>query len=471
MSLNSFVKSLFGLEYVNGLVVKRRGEIIAEQYRHLCGPADRHQLFSLSKSFTSTAFGIAAGEGLISLDDKVASFFPEYLSGKVSERMRSVTMRDLLTMSSGHRVCAIFGDRYNRLGDGRHFDNDRPWAQNILEDELKYEPGSVFVYNTGATYMVSAALRRVTGCGILEYLKPRFFRPLGISGDLVWDRDPEGIEQGGWGFNLSVREIAAAAEVWLNYGIGPGGVRLIPEDYMRLATSKQISNGDPSSPSDWSQGYGFQFWMCRHGYFRADGASGQLAVMMPEFDTVVAVTAAIADMQKELDIIWDELVPALRAEEDDFVPLSEREAPKFNMGAKGSFNQSFRPDSFAVKANKLGVRAISVAQSEDGIALRLRFDDGTEDLIRAGYETEQRCALTRVSREHTFEAYGLARWISESVAEIKLAVPCSTSFFTLTYDAAARTLHSVTPIWFGQHWNSDILLSAESGDVASPPER
>lgn len=458
MSLESFSKRLFDLEYTTGLMVKRGGETLIEQYRELCGPADRHQLFSLSKSFTSTAFGIAYGEGLVTLDDRLVDFFPEYLSGKVSERMRTVTMRNLLTMSSGHADCCVIGNRYAELGDGRHFDNDRPWVQNILEDELPLEPGSRFIYNSGATYLVSAVLRRVTGTGILEYLKPRFFQPIGITTDLVWDRDPEGIELGGWGFNLSVREIAAAAQVWLHYGKGPDGRQLIPEDYMRLATSKQISNGNPADPSDWSQGYGFQFWQCQHGCFRGDGAAGQLAVMLPKYDAVVAVTAGLCDMQRELNVIWDELLPALEAGEDSWIPPVAEKAPRFAMGAKGERNRGFSADSFEAKPNKLGVRQINVRQNQDGISIGFRFENGTEDVVNAGFKTEQRSVLTRVDRQHAFEAYGLARWLSPTIAEIKLALPSSPSFFTLTYDASKHSLHSVTPIWFCQSWNADITF-------------
>lgn len=460
MSLNSFSKKLFELEYTHGLIVRRGGKTLIEMYRDFCGPADRHQLFSLSKSFTSTAFGIARGEGLISLEDKLVDIFPEYVSDKVSERMRKVTMRDLLTMASGHAGCAVFGDRYAELKDGRHFDNDRPWVQNILEDELAFEPGSHFAYNSGATYLVSAALRKVTGVGILDYLRPRFLRPVGITDDVIWDRDPEGIELGGWGLNLSVRDIAAAAEVWLHYGKGPDGRQLIPEDYMRLAASAQISNGNPADPSDWSQGYGFQFWQCRRGFFRGDGASGQLAVMLPKYDTVVAVTAGLGDMQRELDVIWEELLPALEAEETDWTPPEH--VPQFRMGPVGTENPGFYSTAFAVEENPHGIASVALRQTRVGLSLMLNFADGTADEINAGYKAALRSALRRVDKAHTFDGYGRCSWISPDVAEMKIAIPCSTSFFTLTIDLAARKIRLQTPIWFAWHWYSDTTLCAKA---------
>ena len=460
MSLTSFVDKFFALEYTHGLIVRQGGRTLVETYRAPCGPADRHQLFSLSKSFTSTAFGIACGEGRIALDDKLVDFFPEYVTDKVSERMRRVTMRNLLTMSSGHGACCLLGPRYSRLGDGRYFDNDRPWVQNILEDELAFEPGSHFAYNSGATYLVSAALRKATGQGVLDYLRPRFLRPIGVTDDVVWDRDPEGIELGGWGFNLSVREIAAAAEVWLHYGKAPDGRQLIPGDYMRLATSRLISNGDPAEPSDWTQGYGFQFWQCQHGCFRGDGASGQIAVMIPKYDAIVAATAALIDMQRELDVLWDELLPALEAGETGWEPPAACDAPAFDMGGAGAPNAVFHDLAFDAAPNALGVVRVEARQVADGLDLALRFNDGTEDVLRAGYAADRRGVLSHIDRQHSFEAYGRARWTSPAVAEVKLALPCCTSFFTLVLDTAARALHSKTSIWFCQGWKADALVTA-----------
>ena len=133
-ALNRFLNAFMALRYTHGVMVLRHGKIIAECYRDLCSSADRHQLFSLSKSFTSSAIGIAIGEKRLSLDDCVVDFFPEYAGDAISERMKRVTVRHLLTMSTGHKSCALFGERYAALKV--HFDNSRPWVQNILEDEL-----------------------------------------------------------------------------------------------------------------------------------------------------------------------------------------------------------------------------------------------------------------------------------------------------------------------------------------------
>ena len=463
-----FVRGMFAeiRPYVHSVLVMRHGRIVAEAYRGLCSPADRHQLFSLSKSFTSTAVGIAIGEGLLSLDDTVVSFFPEAITDRVSDRMRRVRVRDLLSMQSGRASCGIFNADWQKL-DARPFADDRPWIAHLLENALEHEPGTRFVYDTSATYTLSAIIRRVTGAGLIEYLRPRFFEPVGIGADIVWDRDPEGLELGGWGLNLSTREIARAAQVWLHYGKAPGGRQLIPEEYMRLATSKVSQNHDENC-ADWRQGYGFQFWRCQHGCFRGDGASGQLAVMIPEHDAVVAVTAGIVDMQRELDMIWNRLLPAFResampGNPTAFAGLRAVEAaPQFDFGPEGRPAADVEPFSFEAARNVLGVTSVSFRQMTDGVLLDFKYSDGSTEAIRAGFDAPQPCALAHIDPLHVFAAWGRAHWPKPETLELRLAVPTSTSFFTMTLDIISQTLHVRTPIWFARHWKSDVTLSSRT---------
>lgn len=468
--LAEFVRVFFDnpKPYIHGILVMRHGKVVCEAYRDLCSPADRHQLFSLSKSFTSTAIGIAQGEGKLSVDDLLVDYFPEYMSDKVTPRMRTVRLRDLLTMRSGHKNCSLFGQNYwdYHGREGRHFKDDRPWAQNILEDPLEFEPGTQFVYDTGATYMLGEVLRKATGEGLTDYLRPRFFEPLGIGPEIVWDRDPQGKELGGYGLNLSVREVAAAAQVWLHYGMGPDGRRLIPEDYMRLATSK-ISDNSMNQTPDWQAGYGFQFWQCQHGFFRGDGASGQLAVMMPSLDAVLVVVGGIVDMQNELNIVWEKLLPAFVGDK----PLPEapealadlraaQREPRFDLGEDGAPWDGFKPETFTAPENDLGIVSIAVSQDAGGLALDLAFDDGRTDRVEAGYLAPRPCALAHVDPRHRFAAFGKAHWTEPGVAEIRLALPCSTSFFTIALDLRDKpSFHSQSTILFARWWKGDVTIA------------
>lgn len=456
-ALNRFINAFMALRYTHGVMVLRHGKIIAEHYRDLCSAADRHQMFSLSKSFTSSAIGIAIGEKRLSLDDCVADFFPEYAGDAISGRMKRVTVRHLLTMSTGHKSCALFGERYAALKT--HFDNCRPWVRNILEDTLEYEPGSTFVYNTGATFLLSAILRKVTGENLVAYLRPRLLDPLGMPQDVYSSCNPDGIELGGYGLHLRLPEIAAAAQCWLHLGKAPDGTQLIPETYMREATSKQISNGDPAKPSDWTQGYGYQFWQCQHGFFRADGASGQIAVMMPRYDAVCVATAGLFNMQQELDVVWTHLLPALEGATDGdsiCAPASFEFDPP---GQPQALDQN--PFEFsAAPGNVLGLVGLRLEQTSDGVRLLFRYADRTFEQLEAGFQTPK-CSLIQTLESHSaFAAYGRCCWIRPRVLGLTFAIPESTSVFRYTLDLEGEQpmLTRKTDIYFAKPWLCDVQI-------------
>lgn len=159
--------------------------------------------------------------------------------------------------------------------------------------------------------MLSAIVQKVTGEKVVEYLKPRLFEPLGIA-DPRWDESPEGISLGGYGLFLRTEDIAKFGQLYLQKGQWQGK-QLLPTAWINEATSKQVSNGsDPTK--DWNQGYGYQFWRCRHDAYRGDGKDGQFCIVLPELDAVIAITANTANMQAELNVVWDKLLPALQNE-------------------------------------------------------------------------------------------------------------------------------------------------------------
>src|SRR6185369_5011998 len=258
-----------------------------------------HVLYSLSKSFTSTAVGLAAAEGKLSIDDEVLKFFPDDAPTNASNNLKAMRVRDLLTMSSGHQ-------------DEPSSSPDVISPKSFLAQAVPHPPGTHFKYNTAATFMQSAIVQKVSGQTVLEFLRPRLFEPLGIEHP-IWDANFQGISLGGYGLRVRTEDIAKLGQLYLQKGSW-NGKQLLPADWVSMATAKQTSNG--SNPkSDWNQGYGFQFWRCRHNAYRGDGAFGQYCLVMPEQDTVVAITSGIKDMQGVLDIIWDKLLPALEAQE------------------------------------------------------------------------------------------------------------------------------------------------------------
>jgi CubicO group peptidase (beta-lactamase class C family) len=284
---------------MHSLMIVRSRAVIAEGWWTPYKATTRHTMYSLSKSFTSTAIGMAQAEGKLSIDDPVVSFFPDLVPVNASANLKAMRVRDLLAMSTGHHNEDISKFDYQSEDAVKQF----------LAIPIAHKPGTHFVYNTPGSFMLSAIVQKATGQSVLEYLRPRLFEPLGID-DPQWDAGRSGISLGGFGLHIRTEDIAKFGQLYLREG-ELDGRKLLPKEWVRAATSRQTSNG--SNPkSDWDQGYGYQFWRCRHGGYRGDGAFGQYCVVLPNEQTVVAITSGVRDMQKVLDVTWDYLLPALR---------------------------------------------------------------------------------------------------------------------------------------------------------------
>lgn len=294
---------------MHSFMLIRHGKVVAEAWWKPESADQPHILWSLSKSFTSTAVGLAVEEGKLSIDDPVLKFFPDDAPEQPSANLKAMRVRDLLTMNAGHQ-------------DELNWREQSNWVKAFLAHPVPHKPGTHFRYNTPATYMLSAIVQKVTGETVLEYLTPRLFEPLGIDKP-TWETSPQGISIGGYGLYLRTEDIAKFGQLYLQKGKW-NGKQLLPESWIDLATSKQVSNG--SNPdSDWDQGYGFQFWQCRHGAFRGDGKDGQFCIVLPEQDAVIAITANTGNMQAELNVVWDKLLPAFR---DDALPKDAKAQEK-----------------------------------------------------------------------------------------------------------------------------------------------
>ncbi len=286
---------------LHSLMFLRHGKVLAEGWWAPYGPQHPHMLYSLSKSFTSTAVGLAVSEGKLTLDDKVLSFFEAERPLKPDANLTAMQVRHLLMMGTGHdkdTTGAVLGA------------SDGDWVKAFLALPVEHAPGSKFVYNTGATYMLSAIVQKVTGKTVLDYLRPRLFEPLGIANP-TWETCPKGRSTGGFGLSITTEDIAKFGQLYLQKGVWEGK-QLVPASWVAEATQKHISNGDPAQKSDWSQGYGYQFWRCQNGAFRGDGAFCQFCIVLPERDAVVAITAGSGNYQGVVDLVWEHLLPAYR---------------------------------------------------------------------------------------------------------------------------------------------------------------
>ena len=298
------------LDAVHGFVVRRHGRVIAEgSWAPFDTLNEPHMLYSHSKAFTATAIGFLVDDGELDLDERVVDLFPERTPENPSENLRQLRVRDLLTMNVG----ASFTDAEKK-------DIRGDWVRAFLANAIEQKPGTVFKYDSCATFMLSAIVKAKTGEDMMTFLEKRLFTPMEF-GPHWSGTAPDGTVCGGWGMNMTTRDLAKFGQLYLDKGIWQGR-RLLSEAWIALATARQTWSGAIAvageDGGDWHQGYGFQFWRCRHGAYRADGASGQLTVVLPKQDAVVSIHAGLKDMQKELDVLWDYLLPAFADE-----PLKE----------------------------------------------------------------------------------------------------------------------------------------------------
>lgn len=298
---------------MDSLMVLRDGKAIAECWRAPNSPDAPHAMYSLSKSFMSTAIGFAVQEGKLSVDQKVVDIFPDDLPAEPSENLKKMTLADLLSMSCGHETEVSLPDLVKATCalEKQRAPGAPTWTRAFLAHPTPREPGTHFCYNTPGTYMLSAALQKTVGETTRDYLVPRLFEPLHIETP-YWENSPEGVSKGGTGLYLRTEDIAKFGQFYLQRGRW-NDKQILSADWVDLATSYKVSNG--SNPdSDWAQGYCFQFWRCRKNIYRGDGAYVQFCVVMPDQNVVVAMTSDGNDYQGQLNALYDILLPALKNE-------------------------------------------------------------------------------------------------------------------------------------------------------------
>ncbi|WP_434752057.1 serine hydrolase domain-containing protein [Paenibacillus amylolyticus] len=285
--------------HVHSVRVLHNGQLLDEW--HSDGDRRRVQ-HSVSKSFTSMAVGLAVQEGLIQLDDTLGDYFPcdqAQLNSTQLPPARELTLRDLLCMSSGHDSPPLWADERASL-------KEKDWVKHYMSLSLDRMPGNHFTYSSGDTFMISAMLQAAIGQTVKDYLIPRLFEPLGMV-DIEWETSPLGITLGCAGLWLSNEELSRFGQFLLQEGRW-NNKQLVPNEWIRAATRKQI---ETSGDGDWGQGYGYQFWMCSHNAYRADGAFGQFCIVLPSKKAVISINSEEENMQGILNAVWEQILPVL----------------------------------------------------------------------------------------------------------------------------------------------------------------
>lgn len=287
---------------LHSFVLLRRGKVAAEGYYQPFNKTALHQIFSVSKSITSAAAGIAIGEGLLTLEDRVVDFFPEKVAGEVHPYTARMKVKHLLSMQTVHRKST------NKDTDD--------WVASFLNTPPSHPPGTVFAYDTTGTHTLCAILQKVTGTTVHEYLDERLFQKIGI-GPIDWEMCPMGINMGGGGIFCSTEDMARFGQLYLQNGVW-NGKQVLPDGWVQQSTSRIVDNSNTNFQLDGRQGYGYQFWRARHDSYCAFGAGGQLILVIPEKEVVFVTTANTMQGRDEhqliLDSFWDTIYRELKIE-------------------------------------------------------------------------------------------------------------------------------------------------------------
>lgn len=413
-----FLKTLKECRFpLHSLLLLRHGKLAYEAYCPPFGIDTRHRLYSVSKSITSVAVGRMITEGRLSLEDTVASFFPEYLPDNPSKYLMQTTVRDLLMMASPNECCAYDFSTPDFVK--AFFDNPYP----------KHLPGAVFHYDTAGTVTLCALVEKIAGMPLLQYLRP-VFDAIGIGEGVRCIKTPEGRSWTGSGIFLTPRELMRFAEFCMRLGEW-NGTQWIDREYMRQATSRQIDNSVSESGYR-MDGYGYQFWMLKEGGFSCYGMGSQLALVMPKYDTIFVCTGDTQAMLNAEDGIREALYRLLDCFEDG--PLSN--IPEYTeilrnemmltlpmpRGAEQS-NEEMRiaEKVYCFEENTYGYRWMTLSRREDKIIWtyekatgvhRIAFHMGAfgEEVFPEAYSGDTVC-----TRDKFYRCMTMAAWERENV--------------------------------------------------------
>lgn len=423
-AVGALIDSLMSLPQaeLHNLTVLRHGNIVAQASPSPFTADMQHELFSVSKTFTAAAVGLAIEANRLDLDDRLGAILPEALPDSVSPWLADVTVDDLLTMTSGMTV------DWAMRGQQDH------WAQVMASKPMVAEPGKKFSYDSMSTYLLSAIVQKVMGRSVLDLLTEKVFEPLEIT-DFAWDYSPDGVTTGGWGLWMKPDGLARFGQMLLDGGRWQGR-QILPQSWVKEMMTEQVSLVD--------EGYNYQMWKCNHkSASRADGAWGQFIVVMPEEDMVVVVTQCARGVAaRQLPWIWGLLSPATHdqplAEGKDYKALIRKIdtlAHPFPKGkATSRLQQALYGKTVELPQNSMNWKSLRIEAGEKGeIRLLTLNDKGETDTLSCGYRHWETSVLNsfppdersdthaRMSgHTNSFYTAGAYAWRPDGTLDIKL---------------------------------------------------
>lgn len=363
--------------YMHSFLMIRHGQIAAEGYWAPFTKESKHRMYSSTKSFVAGAIGLLYDEGKLDLNDPVHTFFPEFPPQSLHPFIRETTVRDLLTMSSPHTTTYSF-----------HMDE---WVKSFFETAPKRPGGTVFRYDTSATYILDVIVERLTGQPFIEYMKDKMLREVGFSEDAWCVKAPDGYSWGGSGLLCTTLDMARYAYILLKNG-NVNGKQLLSEAYVRQATAKQVATSHCRLQPN-SYGYGYQIWRHRDTAFAFNGMGNQIAICYPEEDFIFVCTADNQGNGYSYKLIYDtvyhEIVKKLSPEVLPENPAAFEKMQETISGlslllpegkADSLMQKEVNGAVYKLEENPMGIEKLSVSFGEEGGVLRYTNERGDKEI-------------------------------------------------------------------------------------------
>ncbi len=396
---------------LHSVMLYRNGSVIAEGWNWPYASHRPHIMHSLTKSVTACAVGLAIDEGHFSLDDKVVSFFDDELPPQINDHLAALRVVDLLTMRTGHAE-SVSGSVFRQVKTS--------WVAEFFKIPIVRPPGNEFLYSSASSFMLSAIVSRTTGQSARDYLEPRLFQPLDIEG-LEWGSSPGGISSGGNGLTWKSVDSLKLGILHLNRGTW-NGRRVLSPEWVSEATRQHVTDG--------KYGYGYHWWVnsAAEAYY-AEGAFGQFAIVFPEHDAVLSITAGVPLGTALEDLIFQYFPAAFaatgtgpsaelrrnmqqRLRDMRLLPLARSTTSPIIADISGG--------SYRIEANADNVQSVSLVFAGNSMEFRLSDHRG-DHVVKAGISDwlEGTTSITGAKLHHQYESDAMrvvahAEWFDDA---------------------------------------------------------
>ena len=426
---------------IHSLLVIRDGRLLLDAAFYPYDGSSVHELASVTKTITTTLVGIAAGQGLLGLDQPVMSFFPERIIANRDERKERITVRHLAGMSSGLQCTP---EQDERTLDEMWASPD--WIQFVLDLPVMLEPGSRFIYCSPGSHVLSAVLQQATGMTELEFARANVFAPLGIR-DVIWPADPQGYTYGWGDVYLRPRDAAKLGYLWLHGGMWEDQ-QVVPREWVEAAVQVHQHTGE-------NDDYGYGWWVTPNtpfGYeYQAIGRGGQRVIVLPALDLIIVTTGGGLNPDAALGLIAGAFVS----------PAEPLPANPEGLARLNAVLPALTAPPVAVPAPPLPELARTISgttyrfdANPTGIAtLRLDFDESAEAQILVAYTSDQTTVSGPVGLDGVFR---FSPWDHGLPAGLRGAWLDPTTFLLELEGIANRDAYRVRTLFAGDTVSLEI---------------